>query len=157
MWKSSWLVAALLATLCGCSGNAPGEFRAQSLDAPDEIPPPPDVETDAENDEERKPKTAIVRAVWETLDRIEIEEEGDIFEDVDRDELEEILLDADEELYHSLGDNPRQMILRANRKRQPFVVRPDRYIIKPKIVPAEPAPAEPVPAEELPIDDTDEG
>jgi hypothetical protein len=59
-----------------------------------------------------------------------MEEESDepVFEDLDKEELRRLLLDADQELERSLGENSTVRIRAANQRRPAIIVRPDRYL-----------------------------
>jgi len=87
-------------------------------------------DADDRSDRSEEPKSRIVRALLDMLD--EMDDEGTSEE---RRLIRRTLLDADEELHDSLGDNLEQKIRRANRKKKAFDVRRNRHSakVKPKV------------------------
>jgi hypothetical protein len=81
----------------------------------------PRVEQDDDDDDHPEAKSRIVRALLEWLD--ENEEDG---ADEERELIRDTLLEADDELHRSLGDNLKDKIQRANRKPPRIIVGPQK-------------------------------
>lgn len=107
---------------------------------------------DAEQNDDREAKTPLIQALLDKLDELDVPQE---FADdgVEKQDLRDMLLAADEELAASTGPKLREKILQANRRRPAFVVRPQRFLEPEPAVVVEPTPAESN-AEELPAPQT---
>ncbi|MHC4398662.1 MAG: hypothetical protein ACYTG0_03185 [Planctomycetota bacterium] len=135
--------AALLTTGCGHGLEAPAVGQVNDAGQPvADAPQPNEAPAPEEVKQREAAKTEIVRALLEALD----EEPGDSQEV--KNEVTQMLLNADEELAGVLGDNRKRLILQANRKLQlPIIGEPPRPAAEPKAQP----PAKTVPPGKPPL------
>ena len=120
--------------------NAPdrGEPNARPSGEGDQLAKTQPAEAPAEQRRNHdEPKSRIVRALLAALNELNEDDEDTTFDDESdefdtaserREYVEKILRDSDEELSRVLEQNPKEAILRANRRQPHFVVMPGRVL-----------------------------